>query len=294
MIEETFSDIKHKLCFGLVGSGSECFGFDDDLSSDHDFEPGFCIFVPDDLDERSLFLLERAYSKLPKDFMGYSRKNVSFSENGRRGVISTSAFYRSKTGSKNGELSLNDWLSVPDFYLAEATNGEVFADHLGEFSAIREKLKSPPPDVFRKKLAGNLLIMKQAGQYNYKRILARGERASAQLAVIEFVKAAMNVVFLLNGRYQPFYKWAFRALSSLPLFSDMATTFEFLLTSENDARTSATKYALIEDVAGAIADYLIEKNMTKATCSDLEKHAFSINDSISDITLRNSNVLSAV
>ena len=56
---------------GLLGSGSECLGFDDEVSRDHDFEPGFCIFLPseDIVDRRSAFLLERAYAKLPKEFM---------------------------------------------------------------------------------------------------------------------------------------------------------------------------------------------------------------------------------
>ena len=66
MLEE-FPDILPKIAAGLCGSGSECFGFDDDISRDHDFEPGFCIFLPSEetVDRRSAFLLERAYSKLP-------------------------------------------------------------------------------------------------------------------------------------------------------------------------------------------------------------------------------------
>ena len=64
MIDENFSHIKQYLAFGLAGSGSECLGFDDNISQDHDFEAGFCIFIPDEdlVSERDEFLLERAYS----------------------------------------------------------------------------------------------------------------------------------------------------------------------------------------------------------------------------------------
>ena len=47
MLEENFKDILPYLAVGLTGSGSECFGYDDEKSQDHDFEPGFCIFIPD-------------------------------------------------------------------------------------------------------------------------------------------------------------------------------------------------------------------------------------------------------
>ena len=79
MLETDFSEALPYLCVGLVGSGSECFGFDDEVSRDHDFEPGFCIFIPgeDVLDRRTEFLLERAYAKLPKEFMGLKRGLVS-------------------------------------------------------------------------------------------------------------------------------------------------------------------------------------------------------------------------
>ena len=55
-----FPDLAENIAIGLCGSGSECFGFDDDFSKDHDFEPGFCIFLPSEelVDRRQAFLLE--------------------------------------------------------------------------------------------------------------------------------------------------------------------------------------------------------------------------------------------
>ena len=46
MLREEFGDILGQIAVGLIGSGSECFGYDDEISEDHDFEPGFTIFIP--------------------------------------------------------------------------------------------------------------------------------------------------------------------------------------------------------------------------------------------------------
>lgn len=295
MLQE-FPELQPYLAAGLTGSGSECFGYDDEVSRDHDFEPGFCIFLPGEeiVDRRSAFLLERAYAKLPREFMGLRRSLAAPVGGARHGVLRTAEFLMEKTGTPDGELSAADWLRLPEQSLAEAVNGEIYFDSFGEVSAIRKKLAYYPEIVRLKKLAGSLLIMAQSGQYNYRRCLAHGESAAAQLAVNEFVKSSMEVIFLLNRQYQPYYKWSFRALRALPKLSLDAELMEFLLTTGNEEEMAYEKYDVIESIAADVIDELMEQGLTKAICGDLEKHAYSVNDGIEDAQLRNMHILAGV
>lgn len=295
MLEE-FPEVKPYIAAGLFGSGSECFGFDDEVSADHDYEAGFCLFLPDEetVDRRTAFLLERAYAKLPKEFMGVTRSLLSPVGGARKGVLRTDEFFLEKIGSKDGNLTAQQWLTVPEQALAEATNGTLFFDNYGEVSRIREALKFYPEDIRLKKLAGNLLLMAQSGQYNYKRCLDHGEEAAAQLAVFEFVNSATAVIFLLNKVYKPYYKWSFRALRALPLLSLEAEIMEYLLTTPNDSATAEEKYYAIEGIASDIIEELQNQNLTEAICGDLEKHAYSINDKIDDAEIRNLHILAAI
>lgn len=295
MLDE-FPEVKPYLAAGLFGSGSECFGFDDEVSADHDYEAGFCLFLPDEetVDRRTAFLLERAYAKLPKEFMGVTRSLLSPVGGARKGVLRTDEFFLEKIGSKDGNLTAQQWLTVPEQALAEATNGTLFFDNYGEVSRIREALKFYPEDIRLKKLAGNLLLMAQSGQYNYRRCLDHGEEAAAQLAVFEFVNSANSVIFLLNKVYKPYYKWSFRALRALPLLSLEAEIMEYLLTTPNDSATAEEKYYAIEGVASDVIEELQNQNLTEAICGDLEKHAYSVNDRIDDAEIRNLHILAAI
>ena len=296
MLESEFPALLPALAVGLFGSGSECGGFDDAVSTDHDFEPGVMLLLPDEtvVDRQVAFRLERAYSKLPKEFLGYRRSSVAPVGGARHGVLRTAEVFRDKVGAADGVLTVQQWLTVPEHALFEATNGRIFFDGRGEVTAIREGLSRYPEDVRRKKLAGSLLLMAQAGQYNYLRCLRHGETGAAQLAIGEFVNAAMHAVCLLNGAYMPFYKWRFRAMRSLPKLSLLAETMEYLLTTDNEPTLAETKYDMIEDTAADVIDELQAQGLTKAICGDLEKHAYSVNDSIADAGIRNLHILAAV
>ena len=296
VLREQFPDVLPQLAFGLAGSGSECLGFDDEVSRDHDFEPGFCIFLPgeDEVGRRTEFLLERAYAKLPKEFMGLRRAVIQPVGGARHGVIRMENFFLEKTGTPDGLLSADQWFTVPEQSLLEAAGGEIFEDYRGEMTRIRARLTYYPEAVRLKKLAGHLLLMAQSGQYNYARCLAHGEEAAAQLSVFAFVKSAASAVFLLNRRYQPYYKWLFRSLRGLPLLSESAELMEYLITTDNGPDSREEKAAVMEGIASDVIDLLTEEGITDAVCGDLEKHAYSVNDRIADPDIRNRHILAGV
>lgn len=292
MLDEQFPELLPYLAVGLFGQGSECFGWDDALSRDHDFEPGFCLFLPEEeiVDRRQAFLLERAYSKLPKEFEGLRRSLMQPVGGARHGVLRTAEFFTKTLGSPNGALSLEQWLTLPEQALAEATNGAIFLDNWGEVSRIREQLAYFPEDVRCKRLAGRLLLMAQAGQYNIARCLGHGETGAAQLAAIEFADSAMAAAFLLARRYRPYYKWRFRALRELPGLSELAEPLEQILTTPCDEE----KLQTVEEICAAVAAEVRAQGLAETESGDLEKLACAVNDRVKDPALRNMHILAAV
>ncbi len=295
MLESEFGDVIDRIAVGLAGEGSECLGFDDELSRDHDFDAGFCLWITEEDNEKFGFRLKRAYSRLPKEFMGLSRSSVSPVGGSRHGVITIEAFYSRFLGAPNAPGSIERWLYIPPSALASASNGEVFADGLGKFSAVREALlEGYPEDIRRKKLAAHTVFMAQAGQYNYSRCVARGELGAAQLAVFEFVKHAISAIYLLNKKYEPFYKWAYRGLRALPILGHIGDSLQFLTESENTPKLFDIKSAIIEDISALLCDVFKVQGLSEAICTDLEKHAYSILDSIRNPTLRNMHIMEGV
>jgi len=296
MLREQFPELLPLIAAGLFGSGSECFGWDDDVSRDHDFEPGFMLLLPgeDAVDRRSAFLLERAYARLPREFMGLRRGLMNPVGGPRRGVLRTAAFFADKVGAADGVLTVSQWLTAPEQALAEAVNGELFFDGYGEVTRIREGLSAWPEDIRRKKLAGCLLMMGQAGQYNYARCLRHGETGAAQLAAVAFAEHAMHAAFLLNGAYEPYYKWRFRAMRRLPKLALHAELMEYLISTGSDGALAGEKQAVMEGIADDVIAELRAQGLTRATCGDLEKHACSVNDGIENADIRNLHLLAAV
>ena len=297
MLQRDFPEIKGLVAVGLCGSGSEVLGYDDEISRDHDFEPGFCLFLPgeDMVDRRTAFRLERAYAKLPGTFEGIARARLSPVGGSRHGVIRLADFLREKTGREDGGMTLRDWMTVPEQNLLELTGGEIWMDESGAFTGIRQKLSFFPDDIRLRKLSGELLILNQSGQYNYRRCLDHGEKGAAMMAVHTFVGAGLHVLHLLEGAYMPYYKWAFRSLREMGEHrAKQAERLEGILFGNEDEDALENKEFAMADFCQEVAEELQERGLTEAFCCDMEQHAYSVADRITDPEIRNMHILSGI
>lgn len=288
MIDRLFPKWAGRIAVGLAGHGSECFGFDDELSRDHDFPEGFCLWLDDETDRAIGVQLARAYRSLP------FRKAEDRSALGEtsRGVRRISDFYSRYTGLPGAPEKELQWLAIPSHALAEATNGEVFRDDQGLFSSIRETLlRGMPEDVRLKKLAARVITMAQAGQYNYPRCVRHGEYGAAMLAMTEFVNAACGAIYLLNRRHMPYYKWQLRGMDGLEKLSSMKDALEFLLTAENDEQGRILKSAVAEDICASVVEELTAQHLTHGSWDYLEPHAFEIASHIESPQLRAMHIM---
>lgn len=269
MIEKGFPEIAGQTAAGLVGYGSECLGFDDVISRDHDYGPSFCIWLPQEIYAQYGEKMQAAYDALPKEFLGFSERVEEEQGKGRVGVLCLEHFYQEILGYCGVPRTEAEWLSIPEEALATAVNGSVFEDRLGDFSKIRENLLQYYPDkVWRRKLADTLAKAAQAGQYNYARAMRRGERIAAEIALTEFVKEAMHLVYLLNRKYAPFYKWMHRGMRELAVGSEIGDMLALLYQTPEEA----DRVLIIEAVCNVLTQILQEKGLTDSQDNFLQSH----------------------
>ena len=274
-LEEQCPELMGHFAAGLCGAGSDCLGYDDEISRDHAFAAGCMVFIPADEEREIGFALSTVYDRLPREFLGFSTEHRSRQGDGRYGVKTIEGFFTPLTGSPGAPENWRQWLSIPESYLAEAMAGEVFYDGPGIFSRIRQEIRTGrSEDVRLKKLAARAALMAQSGQYNFARCRRHGEEYAARLAAGEFVRESLEMIFLLNRRYMPYYKWAFRALKELEILSELGPALGSVLTDPQEET--------IESISAAVIAELKRQGLTAGNWDFLEPHAYEIMKHIRD------------
>jgi len=287
LIRSRFPEYENQIAVGLAGEGSDCFGYDDYMSRDHDFGTGVCLWLTDEDMRKFGNLLSIAYNELAQRQPGF---DLSERLQERRGVMTVHSFYsnilRIDCDTDNVRLSDDDWMRLDHACLATAVNGEVFRDDLGAFSAFRRLLLDYYPDrIWRIRIAEELHRFSAAMQVNYARSMTRGDTVAANLCRLQGVKSAMQLFFLMKREYPPYYKWTFRKMSSM----EGSTAIAGLISELSDIGTDSSAWVgrpynadhlnlndrsivIAEEIASRITSMMREQKLIDNTDPYLERY----------------------
>jgi len=231
ILAETFPAVPHAA--GLLGSGSEVLGFDDEMSSDHHWGPRLLLFLDQDAHRKlSAAISQTLANRLPPAVAGYS---THWSEpdpndggnqflrpagdgpiNHRVTMTTIAGFFLEQLAfDVKMEIEPADWLTFPQQRLRTITAGAVFHDDLGLLAA-RQRFAYYPRDVWLYLLAAGWSRIGQEEHLMGRAGVAGDELGSAIIGA-RLAHDIMNLCFLMERVYAPYPKWfgtAFKALKS--------------------------------------------------------------------------------
>ncbi|MBQ9278097.1 MAG: DUF4125 family protein [Lachnospiraceae bacterium] len=305
MIKEKFPEYESRIAVGLVGDGSDCMEYDDDISKDHDYGVGFCLWLTDEIYGEIGEKLQQEYDKLVENYSSefFRREENDKKLSERRGVFTIGRFYDTVLDSSGfydklcglagyGQYSLSEqmWLRLSEERISLATNGRVFRDDLGEFSRVRTALKEYYPNkVIMLKLAQYIHDFSQAGQYNYVRMMARHDYTTANICKAKAIDNAMHIIYILNAKFAPYYKWLRRGLDDVNILAKAVKLLdeisELPVQKEAWEHSSYSPYMInvadktataFEDIAGMILDELNKRRIVRKKDTFLDSYASEI------------------
>lgn len=171
----------------LLGPGSEVLGFDDDVSTDHDFGPRVQVFLAS-----------------PDTFTAPGVHTAT-----------VASFFTAHLGVDPGPgMTVTDWLLTPTQILASLTGGAVFHDPDGALQAYRRELRWYPGDVWRYALAAGWLKVAQEEAF-VGRTGATGDDLGSRIVAARLARELIRLAFLVQRRWAPYGKWLGRAFTGL-------------------------------------------------------------------------------
>lgn len=269
MISKKYSEYEDRIAVGLIGEGSECFGYDDEYSTDHDYGPGVCIWLIEEDYQVIGEQLQEDYQILAEKEFGFIKRNVTQYGKQRVGVFSINVFFKMLTGYESAPNKIEDWYHIPEEALYLVTNGEIFTDPFGAFSERRNAFSQYPEEVRVQKIANVIGKMAQSGQYNYLRMKQRKDVGAMYLTVSTFIESTIEVSYLLERKFRPYYKWQMRGMEKFRLLTHIKEKLEKIMATNI---TSDTLDKQIEDICDDIRKELSNQSLSFGREKFLELH----------------------
>lgn len=212
----------------VIGGGSEVLGFDDVISSDHDWGPHVTLFLNEDDYIQSGSVVHNALSDgLPPTFQGYlvnMKSDGPFSHDCRCTEVQTmrSFIHPYLNFDINNDIEQLDWLTFSEHKLRSITSGAVYHDDIG-LQVLRDRFAYYPRDVW---LYLILAGWNRVGQEEHLmgRAGSVGDELGAAIMASRLVRDLMRLCFLMERQYAPYCKWFGTAFGKLKCASELAIT----------------------------------------------------------------------
>ncbi|HET7196051.1 MAG TPA: DUF4037 domain-containing protein [Nocardioides sp.] len=210
VLSARFPDLPHSAA--LLGRGSEVLGFDDEMSTDHDWKPRVLLFIAEDDEPRhGADVREALQRELPPTFASHP---IDYEVHTVRGYLRQQLEL-----DLDRDIEPRDWLTLPEHGLRMFTSGAVFHDGV-DLQAARDRLAYYPHDVWL-----YLLITAWWRVHPEMNLVGRagaaGDELGSSLIGSRLVCDLMRLAFLMERQYAPYSKWFGTAFSRLACGSEL-------------------------------------------------------------------------
>ena len=186
------SSAKEYITIGLFGLGSECFGADDEISEDHDFDQGFVILVENSVSLEDFNIIKDAYDKLPKIYGRFYLLSQP-----KHGVHYISEYYKNYLG-----ITTLD--NIDEYSKALLCNGKIFHEgFMASFSRLRYEIRKKDNYEYLTNLALKALDINKYIPYNLNRAKSRNDIYTYKSLKNNLVNHLIEFYYIYHKEYLP-------------------------------------------------------------------------------------------
>jgi hypothetical protein len=247
ILKDKYPDLVYSA--GLIGPGSEVLGFDTEMSADHNWGARAVIYlsgedharIADDLNATLGYNLPFVFRGYPTHFEGVPDEPGTVAPrmtnrrpiNHRVHITTLHGFIQPYIGIEHDqELTVFDWLTIPEQKLRSLVAGAVYHDGLNVLEPLRRKLAWYPHELWLYLLSAQWRRIGQEEPFVGRTGVARDEVGSAIIAS-RLVRDLMRLCLLMEKEYAPYSKWFGSAFAQLDCASLLGQIFEEVLWARN-------------------------------------------------------------
>ncbi len=280
---EAFPEVVELVAAAHIAGGSDVLGADDELSRRGVWGATFELFLPDEeYSEVGQSVREAMNRSLPREFEGYP---TASGDGPSVDVFSVKGYLRERLGISHFPRTQTEWLGISEHALCLFSGGDVFYDPIGELTQVRKQYASYyPSDVWKLHMARAVYACWFYGENNFpSRIAPRRDMVTGALAMGSFVRAAMQLVFLLNREYAPYWKWMHWRFMQLDDF--LANDLDPLLAAMTSTDNIEEQANLVRDACLMLREALVTRGVVPESARMEAMGAFDIMRTLSEAEL---------